>query len=65
MKTLKKIICLTIFIVSFIPVNAQNSPKGEIIYHLVQRSFYESNGDSIGELNGIREKLNYLQELGV
>lgn len=42
-----------------------NSPNNEVIYHMVQRSFYDSNGDSHGDLNGIREKLNYLQELGV
>lgn len=37
----------------------------EVIYHVFQRSFFDSNGDRIGDLNGIRLKLNYLQELGV
>jgi alpha-amylase len=37
----------------------------EIIYHVFQRSFYDSNGDGIGDLNGLTEKLDYLQELGV
>ncbi len=37
----------------------------EIIYHVFQRSFYDSNGDSHGDLNGLRMKLDYLQELGV
>lgn len=37
----------------------------EIIYHLFQRSFYDSNGDLHGDLNGIREKLDYLDDLGV
>jgi alpha-amylase len=37
----------------------------EIIYHVFQRSFYDSNGDGIGDLNGLKEKLDYLQELGV
>ncbi len=47
--------------------SAQNtSPqKGEIIYHVFQRSFYDSNGDLHGDLNGLRMKLDYLQELGV
>ena len=40
-------------------------PKAEVVYHMVQRSFYDSNGDLHGDLNGIREKLDYLQELGV
>ncbi len=37
----------------------------EIIYHIFQRSFYDSNGDHHGDLNGIRLKLDYLQHLGV
>jgi len=40
-------------------------PKGEIIYHVFQRSFYDSNGDLHGDLNGLRSKLDYLQDLGV
>lgn len=39
--------------------------KSEIIYHVAQRSFYDSNGDLHGDLNGLREKLDYLQDLGV
>jgi glycosidase len=42
-----------------------NTPKGEIIYHVFQRSFYDSNGDLQGDLNGLRAKLDYLQDLGV
>jgi glycosidase len=41
------------------------SSQPEIIYHLFQRSFYDSNGDLQGDLNGIIIKLDYLQELGV
>jgi alpha-amylase len=37
----------------------------EVIYHLFQRSFYDSNGDLQGDLNGINSKLDYLQDLGV
>lgn len=39
--------------------------KDEIIYHVMQRSFYDSNGDLHGDLNGFVEKLDYLQSLGV
>jgi len=39
--------------------------KDEVIYHIFQRSFYDSNGDGHGDLNGIRQKLDYLQQLGV
>ena len=44
---------------------AQDSPKGEIIYHVFQRSFYDTNGDLHGDLNGVRQKLDYLQEFAV
>ncbi|MEZ0608181.1 alpha-amylase family glycosyl hydrolase [Fibrella sp. WM1] len=39
--------------------------KGEVIYHVSQRSFYDSNGDLHGDLNGLRQQLDYLQNLGV
>jgi len=65
MKFLKRFACCSIFLILFSFAKAQNSSKGEIIYHLFQRSFYDSNGDGIGDLNGIRQKLDYLQELGV
>jgi glycosidase len=51
-----------------IAVSAQERPgpyKCEIIYHVFQRSFYDSNGDAQGDLNGLRQKLGYLQNLGV
>jgi alpha-amylase len=54
---------------AFTKVNSQtkltNRPDGEIIYHVFQRSFYDSNGDLQGDLNGLRQKLDYLQNLGV
>jgi len=37
----------------------------EIIYHLFQRSFYDSNGDHHGDLNGVVDKLEYFTDLGV
>ena len=39
--------------------------NGEVIYHVCQRSFYDSNGDLQGDLIGIRQKLDYLQDLGI
>lgn len=43
----------------------ETNPPAEIIYHVFQRSFYDSNGDGQGDLKGMQEKLGYLQELGV
>lgn len=43
----------------------RNTEKAEVIYHVFQRSFYDSDGDGHGDLNGLREKLDYLQELGI
>jgi len=36
-----------------------------IIYQVYIRSFYDSNGDGIGDFKGLTEKLSYLEELGV
>ncbi|NBB19838.1 DUF3459 domain-containing protein [Runella sp. CRIBMP] len=36
-----------------------------ICYEIFVRSFCDSNGDNIGDLNGITSKLDYLQDLGV
>lgn len=36
-----------------------------VVYQIYPRSFYDSNGDGIGDLRGIIEKLDYLSELGI
>jgi alpha-glucosidase len=47
----------------------QTSPaswwKHAVIYEIYPRSFQDTNGDGIGDLNGIIERLGYLQKLGV
>ncbi len=39
--------------------------KEAVIYQIYPRSFADSNGDGIGDLNGVTEHLDYLEKLGV
>jgi maltose alpha-D-glucosyltransferase/alpha-amylase len=39
--------------------------KDAVIYEVRTRSFYDANGDGIGDLRGLAEKLDYLRDLGV
>jgi glycosidase len=63
-----KIIAVSMLLISSITSLAQHKStanKGEIIYHVFQRSFYDGNGDKQGDLNGLKQKLPYLQDLGI
>lgn len=40
-------------------------PQSEIFYHVFVRSFRDSNGDRIGDLEGLRRSLGYIKRLGV
>jgi maltose alpha-D-glucosyltransferase/alpha-amylase len=50
------------------PGPTENIPlwyKDAIIYEVHVRSFYDSNGDGIGDFRGLRQKVPYLRDLGV
>ena len=38
--------------------------RDAVIYQIYPRSFQDSNGDGIGDLNGIRQRLGYIADLG-
>jgi len=44
---------------------AVDEQPGDVYYEIFVRSFYDTNGDGIGDLNGVTAKLDYLKELGI
>ncbi|MEW6441883.1 MAG: maltose alpha-D-glucosyltransferase [bacterium] len=50
------------------PLGLEDDPlwyKDAIVYELHVKAFCDSDGDGIGDFNGLRQKLDYLQDLGV
>lgn len=52
-------------LVSFLLVLGCAQAQAEIFYEIFVRSFQDSDGDGIGDLRGVTERLDYLQDLGV
>ena len=74
MKKIKKIIAIglaSIFSLAMISCGEvekdtkQENFDGRAFYEIFVRSFNDSNGDGVGDLKGVTEKLDYLEELGV
>jgi alpha-glucosidase len=69
MRPLASLLCSCLLAAVIVPaIAAENDPnwwKNAVIYEVYPRSFGDSNGDGIGDLNGITEHLDYLQNLGV
>lgn len=61
--------CLSDASVRFVPLEGQSAPtdwwQTAAFYQIYPRSFKDSNGDGIGDLNGVTEKLPYLKEIGI
>jgi alpha-amylase len=57
---IKKLILLLSIVFS---INTSAQP--EVMYHVFQRSFFDSNGDGHGDLKGMQQKLDYLKALGI
>lgn len=47
------------------PTDSTTWWKHALVYEIYPRSFQDSNGDGIGDLNGITQRLGYLEKLGV
>ncbi len=45
--------------------NAQDWWKNAVLYEIYPRSFQDSNGDGVGDLKGISQRMDYLKDLGV
>jgi alpha-amylase len=75
MNRLISLILLTAVLVGCtFPITGKTSPtevdqrpwwEKAVFYEIFVRSFYDSNGDGVGDFNGITEKLDYLTELGI
>lgn len=69
-KTIQFNLCAILVLLLAGVVNAQNKeavskwPRG-VTYEIFVQSFADSNGDGIGDINGMTSKLDYLQNLGV
>ena len=67
MKRVKRYIAclLTLLLITGCGSNTQKVKEGNVYYEIFVRSFYDSDGDGTGDLQGIIKKLDYLDDLGV
>jgi len=63
------LIALTSMSASFAATRAPSAQRSKdpssVYYEIFVRSWYDTNGDGIGDLNGVTAKLDYLQSLGI
>lgn len=71
-RAMKKILALVLIMHTFVAPAQQRIPGKKyqswphgVSYEIFVRSFADSNGDGIGDINGITQKLDYLKDLGI
>ncbi|HET6433668.1 alpha-amylase family glycosyl hydrolase [Dyella sp.] len=48
-----------------VPAGGRDTPASGVYYEIFVRSWYDTDGDGVGDLNGVTAKLDYLKSLGV
>lgn len=64
-RLLPTLLLLSVLLACGSPSAAPDWWRTAVFYEIFVRSFYDTNGDGIGDFNGVTAKLDYLQELGV
>jgi len=62
---MKFILCAAALASAWLAPSQANPWEKEVVYQIFPRSFYDSNGDHIGDFNGISQKLGFLHEMGI
>lgn len=60
---MKRYFTIITFFILTLTVQAQDKP--EVLYRIDTHNFFDSNDDGPGDLKGIQQKMNYLEQLGV
>ena len=64
---MQRLLTVTALSALFLSSTAAAQPwwKDAVVYEIYPRSFQDTNGDGVGDLNGITQRLDYLKALGV
>ena len=67
MKMMKNLTCLVVALAlaaAILPVGLAEGKPAVNWYEVFVRSYQDSDGDGIGDLNGLRQRLDYIQDMG-